>query len=69
MKKQLTAEEYIAEGAGKCPFCLSDDIVGESVEVSVTEAWQEIECQNCGAVWQNIYKLVAVDIIQEPAEK
>ena len=69
MKKQLTAEEYIAAGAGKCPFCLSADIVGESVEVSVTETWQEIECQNCGAVWQDIYKLVAVDIIQEPAEK
>ena len=69
MKKQLTAEEYIAAGVGKCPFCLSADIVGESVEVNGTETWQDVGCQNCGAVWQNIYKLAAVDIIQEPAEK
>jgi len=69
MKKQLTAEEYIAAGAGKCPFCLSDDIDGGHIEVDGEQTWQEVECQNCGAVWQDIYKLVAVDIIQEPAEK
>ena len=69
MKKPLTADEYIKAGANRCPFCRSADIVGESIEVNGTETWQEVGCQFCGAVWQDIYKLAEMKIIQQPTEE
>lgn len=66
MKKPLTSDEYIKEGANRCPFCRSTDITGESIEAYGTETWQEVGCQDCGAVWQDIYKLAEMFVLEEP---
>lgn len=40
-----------------CPFCQSSSITGESFEVESGQAWQEVECQDCGMRWHDIYRL------------
>ena len=65
-KKPLTSKQYIKQGAGMCPFCKSGDISGDGVEVNETEAYQKVYCCGCGAVWQDIYKLAAMVVLEEP---
>jgi len=63
MVKKLTPEQKKAYIEGKschCPFCKSEDIEGGHMEVDGTGAWQEVECNSCGATWQDVYKLVDV---------
>lgn len=56
-KKRLTAEEYVAKGADACPFCGSESVEGDSIEVSVTEAYQECACGACEKEWRSVYHL------------
>lgn len=66
-QKPLTSKQYIKQGAGLCPFCESVEISGDGVEINGTEAYQEVYCCGCGAVWQDIYKLAELYVIQEPS--
>lgn len=43
-----------------CPFCLSEDIVGGSMEHETGYVSQRITCAECDEVWWDIYKLVDV---------
>lgn len=63
--RKLTDEEYLAHDGVRCPFCRSRDIVGESVEINVGSATQDVYCNVCEAEWYDEYKLVAVHITAE----
>lgn len=47
-----------------CPECGSDNIWGDELLQEGSCAWQEVECQDCGYVWRDVYVLVQ----QEPAD-
>jgi DNA-directed RNA polymerase subunit RPC12/RpoP len=54
----MTQEEYIRD-PNQCPHCRSRNIVGRSgLDAEAGVAWQVIGCRDCGARWQDEYKLV-----------
>ena len=57
--------EYLESGGIQCPVCKSKNIVGESVEVDVGIAWQEIWCNDCDADWVDNYTLTSVRMQDE----
>ena len=44
-----------------CPFCGSERIDGQMVEIDEAGATQRIECLDCGRLWVDCYTLTAVD--------
>ncbi len=63
--KRLTArrkQSYLRHG-GRCPFCMSESITGESVDIGGAQASQEVSCQECGRSWCDVYRLVNVEEI------
>ncbi len=56
-------QEYLKAGGTRCPKCKSDDVDGGFVDVDSGGAWQHIVCNNCGAEWNDIYKLVDVEVL------
>ena len=68
-KRDLTAADvrrYVAEGAGRCPFCGDHGIEGGFVEIVDTLAWQNVHCAACGAEWQDVYHLARIDVVRTP---
>ncbi|HCE42884.1 MAG TPA: hypothetical protein DET40_05000 [Lentisphaeria bacterium] len=51
---------YLRHG-GKCPYCGSESITGESVDIEGTGASQEVSCKECGRSWRDVYRLVNVE--------
>jgi hypothetical protein len=53
-------EEYIRNDSF-CPWCGSEDITATgSMETDNAIAWQNVECNGCGAEWQDCFNLVAI---------
>lgn len=52
-------DKHLAEGTS-CPFCGSEDIEGDSVEIVGTMAVQECSCINCEGGWHDEYVLTHV---------
>ena len=50
---QPTAQEW-----SQCPFCKSQDIEGNSVEVEGLESWQQMSCSRCQGTWAEVYEAV-----------
>jgi hypothetical protein len=65
----LTEEEiiaYIENPIPKCPYCGTRDIVGESVEINSSAAYQEVVCQVCEKRWLDLYKLFGIEEEGDP---
>ncbi len=59
--KTCTREQkYLLNGGGKCPSCESGDIEGGSLETDGNEVHQGVTCLDCGATWEDRYKLDGV---------
>ena len=59
----LTQEEikaYIENPIPKCPYCGRRDIVGGSVEINCSAAYQEVVCQVCERRWLDLYTLFGI---------
>ncbi len=56
---QLPADvaAYLKAGGCRCPFCGSEDIVGEGVEIDAAGATQEVSCSDCDKTWYDNYVL------------
>ena len=53
----LTSQQY-AEGRGvRCPCCGSENVTGGRFECDAGSAWQPVDCEECGASWQDVYVL------------
>lgn len=61
----MTDAEYVAVGVGVCPFCRSDQIEGDSVDIHDRYATQEVSCSACGKTWDDRYKLIGYDSREE----
>jgi len=40
----------------ECPKCKCKDIVAGDFDSDDNEAWREIECEQCGYKWLEVYK-------------
>jgi hypothetical protein len=54
----MTDAEYLAHDGLVCPLCGSQHTTGEDIEVDGWEALGDVSCDDCGACWQDIYRLV-----------
>lgn len=61
----MTDRSFAGE-PGHCPCCGSDQIEGSSWDVYNEYAQQEVSCVNCGAAWDDIYRLVDIEITRRP---
>lgn len=59
MDKYEIIEKYLA-CSSKCPFCGSDNISGDSIDIVSGEAYQEITCNECENEWMDVYQLVGI---------
>ena len=65
--KTLTAARklaYLRRGSC-CPYCRSESITGESVDIEGRQASQEVDCQECGRRWHDVYRLADVEVMDE----
>jgi len=55
----LTEQEYIQELGQVCPVCKASDIRTDG-EANFDDdyAWQRVNCKDCNARWDDVYKLV-----------
>ena len=64
-KFELTKEqeqEYVLNPKG-CPACNSMDVTMGPLESDGTVAWAENSCENCSLLWQDVYQLVGVTVL------
>jgi transposase-like protein len=57
----MTDEEYVKLRGVRCPFCKSDQIEGEHIEVDAGGAFQDVSCLGCDRTWTDYYILVGCD--------
>lgn len=51
-----------------CPFCKSEDIEWDIIEVSKCGGNQRNSCNSCSAIWEELYNVVGYTVIQEPVK-
>ena len=51
-------KECVAENGESCPACKSEEIEGDSFEVTYGYAYQPMYCIDCSNSWTNTYKLI-----------
>ena len=56
--------KYLSICGVRCPYCGSEDIQGEAVEINEGEAAQEVNCNHCDGQWFDIYALVRVEAVE-----
>ena len=65
----MTKEEYINNGGNNCPCCGSGNLGTEdNVQVDSGSAWQKVHCNDCGAIWNDIWSLTGYEILREPTK-
>jgi DNA-directed RNA polymerase subunit RPC12/RpoP len=63
-KLPMTSDEYRALEEPRCPYCYSDEIVGGSIQIDGSTAWQPITCVDCGKRWNDIYTIIAYESVE-----
>lgn len=53
---------YLRRGSS-CPYCRSESVTGESVNIEGRQASQEVSCQECERTWRDVYRLADVEKI------
>jgi|LakMenEpi03Aug12_release.lakeMendotaPanAssembly.Ray.scaffolds.fasta_scaffold3242145_2 transposase-like protein len=63
----LSNEEYIVRKAQQCPICNSYHIEAGASTFDGHTLTQEIECHECGAMWDDVYEttLTGYDNLEE----
>jgi len=61
-------KEYIKAGASFCINCGSGNISAGKIESEGREAWQTVQCYDCGSEWNDIFRLIGVDDITLPED-
>lgn len=64
----LSETMYVAVQGLRCPFCLSDQLEGDEVDVDAGSAGQNVHCYGCGAEWEDLYTLTGYEITQMPRD-
>ena len=60
----ISRSKYLSN-TNVCPNCGSDDLDGGSFNADCDVAWQRITCGNCNIDWEDTYRLVDIDTVQD----
>ena len=58
--------QYLKAGGSFCINCWSGNISAGKIESEGREAWQVVQCYDCGSEWNDIFRLIGVDDIRLP---
>ena len=58
-------QKYL-EDPNFCPYCEHPVIEADHFDVEGRIAWQSVLCRRCGAEWNDVYELVAVEKVEIP---
>lgn len=61
---KMSKKEYAENGGINCPCC-EGDVEGSGVEVEAGMAYQEMNCTECDATWNDVYKLISYEELNE----
>ena len=50
--------KYLEKSGSLCPFCESSGLSSGPIRADGPVAWAEVECDDCGASWQDVWALV-----------
>ena len=51
------------EGRGlRCPYCASQDIRADGMDVDGSTAWQEVSCNFCQKKWTDLFTLTGITV-------
>lgn len=64
-KGNAAQRRYASHEFSKCPMCGCADPQGGSIEVDAQTATQEVTCPECGAAWNDLYRLVGFEVVEE----
>lgn len=53
-------EQYLKDGGTLCPFCRSNDLSTDNMQIDGGTMTEDIECLNCGEQWQDSYTLTRI---------
>ncbi len=61
MLTEAREEKYVKSGGSSCPGCGSSKITAGDIEADGAQAYCNVTCNQCGATWQDLFKLVGID--------
>jgi hypothetical protein len=62
----MTNEEYVTSNGNKCPFCGKDDLRGGNYDMTDNDTiYYAVMCNDCGAQWDDIFKLTGFEEFTE----
>jgi len=68
MISRARRKEYVGAGGSFCINCGGGNISAGRVESEGREAWQPVQCYDCGSKWNDIFRLIGVDDITLPED-
>ena len=60
-------QEYV-ECPSECPYCHSDNIESDPLDVDGKTAWARVTCQSCRRYWEDVFELKYIDTTVEDEE-
>jgi hypothetical protein len=54
------AKRYFESNGTQCPFCDSDQIAGDEIDIDGGVAGQDVRCNECGRSWRDNYRLSSI---------
>ena len=68
MISRTKRKEYLEAAGSFCINCWSGNISAGKIESEGREAWQSVQCYDCGSEWNDIFRLIGVDDITLPED-
>ena len=66
LRDHSIAERDYLKAPNFCPYCEHPVIEAGEFDVEGRIAWQSVLCRRCGAEWNDVYELVAVEKVEIP---
>lgn len=60
MLSEEKIKEYIEKDNPQCPYCNSENLYYDSIEIADNKAYQEISCIDCNNCWSDVYTLTTI---------
>ncbi len=57
----MNERQYLERGGICCPACGSTAVAGGHIVAEYTSAWAEVECENCGSTWRDVYTMTGYE--------
>jgi hypothetical protein len=54
-------QESYLKAPNTCPFCRSENISAGHMEAADTEAWRDVQCNDCHMHWTETFDLTRID--------